>query len=224
MKWPIHQPTWLTVQYVFIVKFHQPQWFLLQRFKKNLRSIIGYTNDLDLFLFKWTTAFHELYSVKWPIRQPTRQAIQYVFVRSHFVNEIASVDNFSKKSCTYVILSESRCDRSVAGLPLVGNAQRLRGFLLNRFRLIQQRQLVELLYICNTRGKYICVIEVATIFHGRIIIQLANVLFANACDRTNIKQIYSAWFVLLCINSYVNLNRCFIGFAMTLRSKPHYQH
>lgn len=51
---------------------------------------------------------------------------------------------------THVILSEGRRNWPIAGFPFVGDADRLRRFLLHRFRLIEQRQLVKLLDICNS--------------------------------------------------------------------------
>lgn len=50
---------------------------------------------------------------------------------------------------THVILSEGRRNWPIAGFPFVGDADRLRRFLLHRFRLIEQRQLVKFLDICN---------------------------------------------------------------------------
>lgn len=54
---------------------------------------------------------------------------------------------------THVVLGEGRRDWPVAGFPFIRDADRLRRFLLHRFRLVEQRQLVKLLDICNSPGK-----------------------------------------------------------------------
>lgn len=54
---------------------------------------------------------------------------------------------------THVVLGKGRRDWPVAGFPFVRDADRLRRFLLHRFRLVEQRQLVKLLDICNSPEK-----------------------------------------------------------------------
>lgn len=54
---------------------------------------------------------------------------------------------------THVILGEGRRDRPIAGFPFIRDANRLRSLLLHRFRLVEQRQLIKLLDICNSPGK-----------------------------------------------------------------------
>lgn len=54
---------------------------------------------------------------------------------------------------THVILGEGRRDWPVAGFPFIRDADRLRSLLLHRFRLVEQRQLIKLLNICNSPGK-----------------------------------------------------------------------
>lgn len=56
-------------------------------------------------------------------------------------------------NCTHVVLGEGRRDWPVAGFPFVRDADRLRRFLLHRLRLVEQRQLVKLLDICNSPEK-----------------------------------------------------------------------
>jgi len=56
-------------------------------------------------------------------------------------------------NCTHVVLSKGRRDWPVAGFPFVRDADRLCRFLLYRFRLVEQRQLVKLLDICNSPKK-----------------------------------------------------------------------
>lgn len=51
---------------------------------------------------------------------------------------------------THVVLSEGRRNWPITGFPFVGDADRLRRFLLHRFWLVEQRQLVKLLDICNS--------------------------------------------------------------------------
>lgn len=52
---------------------------------------------------------------------------------------------------THVVLGEGRRDRSITGFPLVRDANRLRRLLLHRLGLVEQRQLVKLLDICNRK-------------------------------------------------------------------------
>lgn len=63
------------------------------------------------------------------------------------------MDGKQTYNCTHVVLGKGRRDWPVAGFPFVRDADRLRRFLLHRFRLVEQRQLVKLLDICNSPEK-----------------------------------------------------------------------
>lgn len=89
--------------------------------------------------------------------QLRRAAPLYLFGKIHSVirewREMHAYEWKRSYNCTHVVLSKGRRDWPVAGFPFVRDADRLCRFLLYRFRLVEQRQLVKLLDICNSPKK-----------------------------------------------------------------------